>query len=145
LPRTRSAFESRTQVWREVGLGSEIDRSAARRGRGGAVVAAALIAAVPDPGAQRSPDPVHRHPLREPERVEFRARFEAATSPREVQRMIEGAIDVPLRYPPHIAVEELDRNDVVVRIVTTPMNPRDGATLAEQVLSGLRNTNGAHA
>src|SRR3954453_6072245 len=46
LPRTRSAFESRTEIWREVGLGSEIDRETARRGRGGAVVALALIAGV---------------------------------------------------------------------------------------------------
>src|SRR5919109_4818804 len=46
LPRTRSAFESRTQIWREVGLGSEIDRGAARRGKGGALVAALLIAGV---------------------------------------------------------------------------------------------------
>jgi small conductance mechanosensitive channel len=81
-------------------------------------------------------------PLREPERVEFRARFGADTSPREVQHMIENAITVALRYPPHIAVEELDRDDVVVRIVTTPMNPRDGATLAEEVLTGLRSTDG---
>jgi hypothetical protein len=58
--------------------------------------------------------------------------------------MIEDTITVPLRYPPHIAVEELDRDEVIVRIVTTPMNPRDGATLAEQVLTGLRSTNGAH-
>jgi hypothetical protein len=58
--------------------------------------------------------------------------------------MIEKAITVPLRYSPHIAVEELDRDDVVVRIVTTSMNPRDGATLAEQVLTGLRTTDGAH-
>jgi hypothetical protein len=50
---------------------------------------------------------------------------------------------VPLRYLPHIAVEELDRDEVVVRIVTTPMYPRDGATLAEEVLTGLRSTNGA--
>ena len=46
LPRTRSAFESRTQVWREVGLGSEIDPAAARRSKGGAVVLLALIAGV---------------------------------------------------------------------------------------------------
>jgi hypothetical protein len=46
LPRTRSTFESRTQVWREVGLGSEIDPASARRGRGGAVIAAVLIAVV---------------------------------------------------------------------------------------------------
>jgi small conductance mechanosensitive channel len=81
-------------------------------------------------------------PLREPERVEFRARFNADTSPREVQQTIEESIDVPLRYPPHIAVEELDRDDVVVRVVSTPMNPRDGGKLAEEVLAGLRNVDG---
>ena len=84
-------------------------------------------------------------PLREPERVEFRARFHAGTTPREVQETIENAIDVPLRYPPHIAVEELDRADVVVRIVTTPKNPPDGAKLAEEVLAGVRATAGPHS
>jgi small conductance mechanosensitive channel len=296
LPRTRSAFESRTQTWREVGLGSEIDPASARRGKGGALIAAALIAAVLTAFSQRKtlfpghglevriatvvllvllgwalarslargfapmlyrrlepgtagtigfllrlmtiviatvvalriagikagtlavgggftavvvglaaqqvlgnllagvvlitnrpfrvgervrlqagplagqvegvvgqlglfyttfvsgadrimvPNGVLLQcaviPLREPERVEFRARFGAATSPREVQEMIENAITVPLRYPPHIAVEELDRDDVVVRIVSTPMNPRDGSTLAEEVLTGLRTPNG---
>jgi hypothetical protein len=58
--------------------------------------------------------------------------------------MIEESISVPLRYPPHIAVEELDRDDVVVRIVSTPLNPRDGAKLAEQVVAGVRTTEGAH-
>jgi small conductance mechanosensitive channel len=77
-------------------------------------------------------------PLREPERVEFRARFGSETSPREVQEMIEEKIEVPLRYPPHIAVEELNRDDVVVRVVSTPLNPRDGGKLAEEVLAGLR-------
>jgi hypothetical protein len=54
--------------------------------------------------------------------------------------MIESAITVPLRYSPHIAVEELDRDDVIVRILATPLNPRDGATLAEEVLAGVRRT-----
>jgi hypothetical protein len=58
--------------------------------------------------------------------------------------MIEEAITVPLRYPPHIAVEELDRDDVVVRIVSTPLNPRDGAKLAGEVLAGVRATDGAN-
>jgi small-conductance mechanosensitive channel len=82
-------------------------------------------------------------PLREPDRVEFRARFSAGTTPREVQEMIESSITVPLRYPPHIAVEELERDEVVVRIVTTPVNPRDGSKLAEEVLAGVRRTPGA--
>jgi small conductance mechanosensitive channel len=293
LPRTRSAFESRTEVWRQVGLGSEIDTATARRGRGGALLALALIAGVlvlfserksllPGYGqavrigtvislillgwvlarslAQGLAPSLYRRlepgtagtigfllrlltivvatavalriagiqattlavgggftavvvglaaqqvlgnmlaglvlitnrpfrvgervrlqggvlagqtdgvvgqqglfyttlvngadrimvpngvliqcavtPLREPERVEFRARFGADTTPREVQQMSEEAISVPLRYPPHISVEELDRDEVVVRIVTTPMNPKDGATLAEEVLTGLRS------
>jgi small-conductance mechanosensitive channel len=84
-------------------------------------------------------------PLREPERVEFRARFHAGTTPREVQEMLENAITVPLRYPPHIAVEELDRDDVIVRIVSTPANPSDGSKLAEEVLSGVRSPDGEHA
>ena len=51
-------------------------------------------------------------------------------------------ISTPFGTPPHIAVEELDRDDVIVRIVSTPPNPR-GATLAEEVLTDLRGTNGA--
>ena len=56
--------------------------------------------------------------------------------------MIESAITVPLRYPPHIAVEELERDDVVVRIVSTPANPSEGSKLAEEVLSGVRADDG---
>jgi small conductance mechanosensitive channel len=74
-------------------------------------------------------------PLREPERVELRARFGAGTSPREVQQKLEREISVPLRYPPHIAVQELDRDDVVVKIVSTPLDPEDGAKLAEEILT----------
>jgi len=81
-------------------------------------------------------------PMREPERVELRARFGAETTPRDVQRVLEDEISVPLRYPPHIAVEEFDRDDVVVRIVSTPMNRADGAKLAEEVLAGVRHANG---
>ena len=81
-------------------------------------------------------------PMREPEHVEFRARFGSETSPREVQEMVQETISVPLRYPPHIAVEELDRDDVIVRIVSTPLNARDGAKLAEEVMAGVRGTDG---
>ena len=80
-------------------------------------------------------------PLREPERVELRARFDAETTPREVQSLLEDEISVPLRYPPHIGVEEFDRDDVVVKIVSTPQNPADGAKLAEEVLAGVRHAN----
>jgi hypothetical protein len=44
-----------------------------------------------------------------------------------------------------VELEELDRNDLVVRIVVTPMGPGDGSKLASEVLGAVRNTNGARA
>ena len=78
-------------------------------------------------------------PLREPERVELRARFNAEVTPGEVQSQLERRIDVPLRYPPHVSLEELDRDEVVVRILATPQNPDDGADLASEVLDAVRD------
>ncbi|MDP9189868.1 MAG: mechanosensitive ion channel family protein [Actinomycetota bacterium] len=77
-------------------------------------------------------------PMREPERVELRARLGSETTPRQVQDLLEKTISVPLRYPPHVAIEELDRDEVVVRITSTPINPDDGAKLAEEVLAAVR-------
>lgn len=77
-------------------------------------------------------------PLREPERVSLRARFDASVTPNEVQRMLDDAIDVPLRHPPDIALEELDRDEVVVRIQATPQSPADGARLAGEILAAIR-------
>jgi small conductance mechanosensitive channel len=77
-------------------------------------------------------------PIREPERVELRARFDARVSPSEVQGMLERAITVPTRRPPDVTLEELDRTEVIVRIAATPHNPADGALLAAEVLDAVR-------
>jgi small conductance mechanosensitive channel len=82
-------------------------------------------------------------PLREPERVELRARFPADTTPHEVQELLANSIAVPTRYTPHVELEELDRDEVVMRIVVTPMRPADGAELASQVMAAARNTDGS--
>ena len=84
-------------------------------------------------------------PLREPERVELRARFGFDTTPHDVQELVARSISVPTRYSPHIELEELDRDELVLRIVVTPMNPADGSKLASEVLSAVRNTDGARA
>lgn len=77
-------------------------------------------------------------PLHEPERVSLRARFDARVTPGEVQRMLEHAITVPTRSRPDITLEELDRDDVIVRIEATPQSPADGAQLAGEVLAAVR-------
>src|SRR5919198_1822277 len=44
--RPMTLFESRTEQWRQVGRGSEIDRARAPRARGGVLVICALIAGI---------------------------------------------------------------------------------------------------
>jgi small conductance mechanosensitive channel len=78
-------------------------------------------------------------PLREPERVELRARFGADTTPSEVQDMLSERISVQMRYAPHIELEELDRDEVVVRIVAVPERSSDGAQLASEILAVARS------
>jgi small conductance mechanosensitive channel len=81
-------------------------------------------------------------PLREPERVDLRARFNAHVTPVDVQERLAEELSVPTSHPPHIALEEVDRDEVVVRIVAAPLNPRDGAALAAQVQSATRGLAG---
>jgi small conductance mechanosensitive channel len=77
-------------------------------------------------------------PLREPERVEMRTRFDASMNPSELERRLAENITVPTRYPPDITLEELDRDEVVVRVAATPLAPADGAKLAAQVVDAVR-------
>lgn len=78
-------------------------------------------------------------PLREPERVDLRARFRTDdVSPARIQEMLEGAITVATRYPPEISLQEVDKDDVVLRITATPDRPADGAKLAEEILAVAR-------
>ncbi len=78
-------------------------------------------------------------PLREPEKVNLRARFPAGASPRDIEQRLLHAITVPTRYRPGVAIEELDGDSVVFRIDATPLRAEDGPQLAEEVLEALRD------
>jgi small-conductance mechanosensitive channel len=77
-------------------------------------------------------------PLREPEKVDVRARFDPGASPRQVEERLLHAITVPTRYRPSVSLEEVDQDGVVLRINATPLRPEDGSQLAEEVLEALR-------
>jgi small conductance mechanosensitive channel len=77
-------------------------------------------------------------PLREPDKVDVRARFPAHASPKQVEERLLQAITVPTRYKPSVSVEEFDADGVVFRICATPLRAEDGSQLAEEVLAALR-------
>jgi small conductance mechanosensitive channel len=76
-------------------------------------------------------------PLREPAAVDLRARLRPNVRPSDVQALLEDAIRTPVRGEPTIALEEVDADEVVVRIQATPLSDEDGPRLADEVLCAV--------
>lgn len=79
-------------------------------------------------------------PIVEPERVDLRAKFNVSVTPQRLQRMLEKSIEVPLRNPPEVTLEELDGDEITVNIIAVPLNPADGPKLSSDVLTAVRDT-----
>jgi small-conductance mechanosensitive channel len=73
-------------------------------------------------------------PLREPEAVNLRARLRAGMTPGDLQETLERSIQTALRDAPRITLEELDGDEVVVRIAATPRVAAEGRRLASELL-----------
>jgi small conductance mechanosensitive channel len=76
-------------------------------------------------------------PLREPQGVDLRARLPADVAPSDVQALLQEKVQTPMRDVPRILLEELDGDDVVVRIQATPEKASDGPKLATEVLAAI--------
>jgi small conductance mechanosensitive channel len=74
-------------------------------------------------------------PLREPAGVDVRARLRPGVTPMDVERRLRESISTPLRNAPRVTLEELDGDEVVVRIAASPEDPADGPRLAGEVLA----------
>jgi small conductance mechanosensitive channel len=74
-------------------------------------------------------------PLHEPEAVNLRARLRAGMTPGDLQEVLERSLQTPLRGAPRITLEELDGEEVVVRIAATPLVATQGRQLASELLS----------
>jgi small-conductance mechanosensitive channel len=76
-------------------------------------------------------------PLREPAAVDLRARLRPDVRPSDVQALLEEGVKTPMRAEPHIGLEELDSDEVVVRIGATPVAQADGRRLADEILAAI--------
>ena len=76
-------------------------------------------------------------PLREPDAVDLRARLPAETRPSRVQELLEESIETTTRTAPRIALEEVDDDEVVVRVTATPLVASQGPRLADEILTVL--------
>jgi small conductance mechanosensitive channel len=76
-------------------------------------------------------------PLREPGKVDLRARLRPGVKPSELQRIIEQTVKTPTLDHPNILLEEVDDEEVVMRVVATPADDADGPKLADEVLAAV--------
>ncbi|HVE68249.1 MAG TPA: mechanosensitive ion channel family protein [Solirubrobacteraceae bacterium] len=76
-------------------------------------------------------------PLREPDAVDLRARLRSDVKPSDLQDLLERSVTVDVRSDPRIFLEELDGDEVVVRVAATPARASDGPQLADEVLAAV--------
>jgi small conductance mechanosensitive channel len=76
-------------------------------------------------------------PLREPDAVDLRARLRADVKPSHLQDLLERTVTVDTRAEPHISLEEVDGEEVVVRIAATPARAAEGPKLADEILTAV--------
>ena len=76
-------------------------------------------------------------PLREPQGVDLRARLRPGVTPLDVEQRLREEIETEMRGGPRVTLEELDGDEVVVRVGATPRRPSEGARLATEVLEAI--------
>jgi small conductance mechanosensitive channel len=83
-------------------------------------------------------------PLREPESVDVKVRLRAGIRPSQVQLILDEGISTQTRSKPRVLLEEIDGEDVVVRVQAAPELSKDGARLADEIISVLAGITGEH-
>ncbi|MGZ4173677.1 MAG: mechanosensitive ion channel domain-containing protein [Solirubrobacteraceae bacterium] len=83
-------------------------------------------------------------PLREPESVDVKVRLRAGIRPTQVQLILDEGISTQTRAKPRVLLEEIDGEDVVVRVQATPERSKDGARLADEIIAGLSGVTAEH-
>ncbi len=82
-------------------------------------------------------------PLKEPEPVDVRVRLNAGILPTQIQAILDDQITTPTRST-RIGVEEIDGDEVVVRVQATPEHASDGGRLADEVIAALATFTSEH-
>ena len=84
-------------------------------------------------------------PLMEPDPVEVTVRLHSGMRPSHVQAILDDRITTPTRGSAAVLLEELDGDELVVRVQATPERAANGARLADEVIEALAIVTREHA
>ncbi len=82
-------------------------------------------------------------PLREPAPVDVKVRLTHGVRPSQVQAILEQEVGTPTSSK-GVVLEEVDGDDVVVRVQATPQLAADGPRLADEIMAALASVTGEH-
>lgn len=83
-------------------------------------------------------------PLREPDSVDVTVRLAAGIRPTQVQAILDDAVQTPTRSAPRVLLQEIQGDEVVMRVQATPERATDGAKLADEIINALAIVTGEH-
>lgn len=83
-------------------------------------------------------------PVREPTPVDVRVRLSSGVRVVQAQELLDSQIATPTRSSAQVLLEEVDGDDVVVRILATPARADDGAKLADEIILAMASITGTH-
>jgi small conductance mechanosensitive channel len=83
-------------------------------------------------------------PLKEPDSVDVKVTLSSGVRPSQVQAILDSEIKTVTRSKAIVLLEEVDGDDVVVRVQATPEVADDGAKLADEIIAALASVTGEH-
>ena len=84
-------------------------------------------------------------PIREPEPVDVKVRLGTGVRVSQVQAILDDRVKTPTRRSATVLLEQLDGDDVTVRVQATPDRADDGARLADEIIDALASVTGEHS
>ena len=83
-------------------------------------------------------------PIVEPNPVDVRIRLSSGIPLAPVQKVLDDQIRTATRSPATVMLEEVDGDDLVIRVRATPEHADDGAQLADEIIATLAGVTGRH-
>jgi len=83
-------------------------------------------------------------PIVEPSAVDVRVTLDSGVPLTQVQKILDDQIRTATRTPASVLLEEVDGDDVVIRVQATPEHADDGARLADEIIATLASVTGRH-
>lgn len=84
-------------------------------------------------------------PLREPDSVDVKVTLTSGVRPSQVQAILDNEISIATIHKPSVRLDELEGDELVVRVQATPELADDGAKLADEIIAALASVTGEHA